>query len=337
MSVRKHGYKSLVCLLLCAIFVSALFITPITAASADKDEVILGGCLFGVSMITDGVPVVGLEKVETESGSCAPGYDAGLKLNDIITSINGKAPSGAKQITELVKNSGGNDMEFTVLRNGNTRSFTVTPVKAKDGDFHIGIWVRDSAAGIGTVTYIDPVTLEFAGLGHGICDADTSALLPLKRGTVSSVELQSVVKGQKGIPGELKGAFTGSKNGALIKNTLSGVYGVFCDIPKSLGQRIKLATESEVREGRASIYCNVDGSIKEYSVIITKISPSSEQGKNYQLKITDKALIEKTGGIVQGMSGSPIVQNGKLIGAVTHVTVNDPTKGYGIFIGNMMK
>ena len=337
MSVRKHGYKSSVCLLLCALFVAALFTTPISAVSDPKDEVILGGCLFGVSMITDGVPVVGLEKVDTESGSCAPGYDAGLKLNDIITSINGKTASGAKQITELVKNSGGKDMDFTVLRNGNPRSFKVTPVKAKDGDFHIGIWIRDSAAGIGTVTYIDPDTLEFAGLGHGICDADTAALLPLKRGTVSSVELQSVVKGQKGIPGELKGSFMGSKSGALIKNSLTGVYGVFCDIPPSLGKRVKIASESEVREGKASILCNVDGSIKEYSVIITKINAHSEQGKNYQIKITDKELIEKTGGIVQGMSGSPIVQNGKLIGAVTHVTVSDPTKGYGIFIRNMMK
>ena len=336
MSFRKHSNKSLICLLLCSLLIFAALVVPISATSS-KDEVILGGCLFGVTLITDGVPVVGIEKVDTASGPCAPGYDAGLKLSDIITSINGTSTSSAKQITELVKKSDGETMDFTVLRNGGKKTFKVTPVKATDGDFHIGIWVRDSAAGIGTVTYIDPQTLEFAGLGHGICDADTATLLPLKRGTVNTVELQSVVKGQKGIPGELKGAFVGNKSGALIQNSLTGVYGILCSLPKNVTDRIKIASEAEIHEGKASIRCNVDGSIKDYSIIITKINAHSEQGKNYQIKITDKALIEKTGGIVQGMSGSPIVQNGKLIGAVTHVTVNDPTKGYGIFIGNMMK
>jgi len=301
MAFRKHNYSRAISFILCLFLLIGVFGIPAHAAGNGQDEVILGGCLFGITMVTDGVPVVGLEKVETENGACSPAYDAGIKMSDVITNVNGKTASSARQITELVKNSNGQNMEFTVMRNGEKKSFNIVPVKGKDGTFHIGIWIRDSAAGIGTVTYIDPKTFEFGGLGHGICDADTTSLLPLKRGSVNTVELQSVVKGQKGIPGELKGTFTGNKIGAVVKNTPRGVYGVFCNLPKGTGQRIKVASQSEVKEGKATILSSVDGQIREYSIMITKVNIHSEQGKNYHIKITDKALIEKTGGIVQGM------------------------------------
>lgn len=336
MSKMKKTSRKLICAFLSVLLLIIVAI-PINAAESKVDkEVLLGGCLFGLKMQTDGVPIVGIDKVETEIGAKAPAYDAGIKLKDIIIKINGKTVSSVKEVVEQIHKSNGTALQFTVRRNGEELVFSVVPQKGVDGIYHAGIWIRDSAAGIGTITYIDPKTNEFGGLGHGICDSDTASLLPISRGTVTDVELQGVVKGQNGIPGEIKGAFKGGKIGSLVKNSNFGVYGVYGILPNGITEVIKVAKSDEAREGKAMIRCSVTGTAVDYEIEITKITHKSEDGKNYTIRVTDPALLKITGGIVQGMSGSPIIQNGKLIGAVTHVTVNDPTKGYGIFIGNML-
>ena len=212
----------------------------------------------------------------------------------------------------------------------------ITPIKDKEGKYKAGIWIRDEASGIGTVTYIIPETGEFAGLGHGICDGDTGAILPIKRGIVSDAELIGIIKGIKGTPGELKGAIGTDKKGALIKNTESGVYGIFAHIPNSLTVKMKIADKNELKEGKAILRCFASGSIDDYEIEISQINNLDGASKNFVIKVTDQRLLELTGGIVQGLSGSPIIQNGKLIGAVTHVKIAEPTEGYGIFIENML-
>ena len=352
--------KRIVCVLLCVLMLM-VFALPISAAErmypemedfnaaepalkfkehknkTKEKEVIVGGCLFGVRLYTDGVPVVGVDSFESDTGKCSPAHDAGIKLKDIIIKINGVSVNSASHITALITGSGGKTMSFTVLRGGKEKELSITPVKAKDGMYRAGIWLRDNAAGIGTVTYIIPETKEFAGLGHGICDGETMSLMPLLRGSVSEVELNSVVKGQVGIPGELKGSFRGGKTGSLISNKNTGVYGVMITLPSGVGEKLPVAAEHDVKEGDAIVRCSVSGSIRDYTVKISKVNCHSENGKNFVVEVTDPALLEITGGIVQGMSGSPLIQNGKLIGAVTHVMVNNPTTGYGIFIGNMLE
>ena len=337
MSKTNKICKRLLCLTVC-LLLACLMLFPVSAAgTSDTKELIVGGCLFGLKMQTKGVAVVGIDTVATDKGAVSPAYDAGIKLNDAIISINGCTVSTVTQVMSLIENCGGKSLNLILLHNGVSKSLTVSPAKGTDGKYHLGIWIRDSAAGIGTVTYIVPSTYEFAGLGHGICDGSTGALLPLSRGTVTETELIGIVKGRSGTPGEIKGAFKGKKIGAVLTNTATGVYGAYTTLPTGIGERMSTAQFSEITEGAATVRCSVSGAVNDYKISITKIDEKNETGKNFTIKVTDPALIKLTGGIIQGMSGSPIIQNGKLIGAVTHVTVNDPTKGYGIFIGNMIK
>ena len=329
---RKNKTKVIISLLLC---ITLLIPYSVPTSAANEKEVIVGGELFGIKMQTQGIPIVGLEKVATENGEKAPAYECGLKLKDVITEINGCPATSAEQITDAVLKSNGKCISLKIIRGEKTLNITITPTKGVDGKYKAGMWIRDSAAGIGTVTYIDPITNEFGGLGHGICDGDTTALLPLGRGITTEVELVSITKGKTGHPGEIKGAFKGEKTGALVKNTPRGVFGIFTSPPLN-AEKIKIADFKDVREGEAKIRSAVSGQIKDYTVRIEKVSQNNSSCKNLTIKVTDKDLLAITGGIVQGMSGSPIIQNGKLVGAVTHVTVNDPTKGYGIFIENML-
>lgn len=328
--------KRLISIILCVlVFVFAG--TLIHAENNSKESVIVGGSLFGVKMSTDGVVIVGIDTVETDSGNFSPAYEAGLKLKDIIKNISGTAVNTAEQVVKKVSESGGNPLEFTVLRNAEEKKITLTPVKDKSGAYKGGFWVRNSAAGLGTLTYIKEDTLEFGGLGHGICDGETTMLLPLLRGVVTEVELNGIIKGRSQVPGEIKGSFKGSKIGALTKNTNTGVYGAFTKVPEGLSQKMEIGKSSDVVEGNALLRSSVSGQLRDYNVIISKVNSKLDGGKNFIVEITDPELLQTTGGIVQGMSGSPIIQNGKLIGAVTHVMVSDPHKGYGILIENMLK
>ena len=298
-----------------------------------------GGVPFGVKFYTDGIIVIGFSDVEQEGGRCNPAYDAGLRLKDVITSVNGKELSGAAELTKLVESSEGNPLELTYVRGGKSYSVKVTPrYSTAEGRYKSGLWVRDSGAGIGTVTYIDPETLSFGGLGHGICDGDTGELIPMDRGSVMDVKINGITKGTPGAPGEIKGYFNSGKTGTLISNTACGVYGILGQLPSGLPEPpLPVGSRNDVTEGEAYIRCTLDdGGAQKYSIRISDINRAANGNKCFTVTVTDKALIEKTGGIVQGMSGSPIIQNGKLVGAVTHVLINDPTTGYGIFIENML-
>ena len=327
---------TLICILLCAVL---LIPSSVCAQAMGTDrEVIVGGSLFGARMQTDGALVVGLDKVSPQGNGTpkAPAYDGGMRLKDIFTEINGKTVVDVKTVAEEINGSNGSEITVKVKRNGIEKTLRITPIKDKEGKYKAGIWIRDEASGIGTVTYIIPETGEFAGLGHGICDGDTGALLPIKRGIVSDAELIGIIKGIKGTPGELKGAIGTDKKGALIKNTESGVYGIFAHIPNSLTVKMKIADKNELKEGKAILRCSASGSIDDYEIEISQINNLDGASKNFVIKVTDQRLLELTGGIVQGLSGSPIIQNGKLIGAVTHVKIAEPTEGYGIFIENML-
>jgi stage IV sporulation protein B len=306
----------------------------------DRISLYPGGMTFGVRLFTDGVLLVGMSDVITEAGNINPAYDAGLRIKDIITKINSVPVTTVDKVIDLIGNSKGEPVAITVKRGENEISFTLIPVySASDGEYKAGIWIRDSAAGIGTITYINPKDNTFAGLGHGITDIDTGEIMPLLHGSVSGVSISGIIKGKAGSPGELMGYFTAEKNGTLLGNTRAGVYGLMTERPNKIsGEPLPIALKNEIKEGAAVIY-STDGKngVAAYDVMITGINKNDSEYKNFIIEVTDPDLIELTGGIIQGMSGSPVIQNGRLIGAVTHVMINDPKKGYGIFIENMLR
>ncbi len=299
-----------------------------------------GGTAFGVRFHTDGLIVVGFSDISDGGGKTNPAFDAGLREKDVITKINGKTATGASLLTEELESNAGKELSLTFKRGGKEYVAHVTPKYSDaEGRYKTGLLLRDSGAGIGTVTFIDPETLSFGGLGHGICDGDTGELIPMDRGSVLDVTVSGINRGEVGAPGEIKGYFGANKTGTLVSNTSVGVYGSLASLPDSLPEEpLPVATRDELREGEAYIYCTLDdgGAPCKYTVEIGNIDRAANGNKCFTVKVTDQSLIEKTGGIVRGMSGSPIIQNGKLVGAVTHVLVNDPTSGYGIFIENML-
>ena len=301
-------------------------------------RVLPGGMPFGVKMHTKGVLVVGICEVESEKGTFSPAHDAGIRIKDIIVKINGKEMNSAEEITDTVEKSGGVPMQITLLRDGKEINVTLHPVKQKtEGSYKAGIWIRDSTAGIGTVTFVMPENGSFGGLGHGICDVDTGDLMPLLHGSVMDVTISGVIPGTPGTPGELKGYFNAQKTGTMLKNSASGVFGVLDQIPETPFTPVPIALKDEIRDGNATVLCTLDGNgISSYQIQISNINRSGNDLKGFVITVTDSALLQKTGGIVQGMSGSPILQDGKLVGAVTHVLINDPSRGYGIFIENML-
>ena len=312
---------------------------PTLSPEALRDlSVYPGGMPFGVKFYTDGVTVVGFCDVETEQGKINPASIAGLKPKDMILKVNGEALMSASDLTDRIEASNGNELHLVCRRAGREFETRLKPVYCPgESRYKTGIWVRDSGAGIGTVTFILPDTGTFAGLGHGICDSDTGALVPMRRGSVSDVTISAVVKGRAGDPGELKGYFNAGKVGSLLGNSNCGVWGMFAKVPELHGEPLPVGLRNDIKEGDAYILCTLDSNtIGKYSVKISNINRDATGSKCYTVTVTDPKLLSVTGGIVQGMSGSPIIQDGKLVGAVTHVLINDPTTGYGIFIENML-
>ncbi len=305
----------------------------------DQTCVVLCGMPFGIRMFTDGVVVVGLADIKTGTGSVNPALEAGLKVGDVITAIDGKSVDKNTDVQQAVEHCSGAAMKFTVRRDGTSFTVPVHPARSEaDGLYKAGLWVRDSTAGIGTLTYYDPTTNCFAGLGHGICDSDTGQLMPLLSGDIVPVTINGITKGRKGAPGELRGYFSDETAiGTLSANVPSGIFGELAR--PAQGPVLKAAMKQEIKPGAVKILTTLHGGKPQYyDAEIEKIDyRDSVQSKNMVLRITDEDLLAQTGGIVQGMSGSPIVQNGKLVGAVTHVFVNDPTCGYGIFAENMLE
>lgn len=316
----------------------AIPVKTVTVEVIPEKKLVPCGDVFGVKFFTKGVIVIGDTDIETENGFINPARQAGIRKNDVITKANGAEINTVEELAATVESSKGKPLYIEYTRDGQSYACEVKPaLSLTDRRYKTGIWVRDSTAGIGTMTYYNPENGSFAGLGHGICDIDTGELMPLLRATVVDVGITDIVKGRSGAPGELKGVFDTEKRGTLIGNTAFGVYGMLDDPPKSGRGALSVAGRDEVHDGEASILVNPDGDgVKEYAVRLSKVDHRSDGTKSFVVEITDPALISLTGGIVQGMSGSPVLQDGKLAGAVTHVLVGEPTKGYGIFLENML-
>ena len=294
------------------------------------------GNAIGIKIETNGVMVVGTVEV---MGGKSPVENAGLMEGDVILSVNGTQVSDTDDLRDCVSDCDGGSIEVEVRRDGKVKKINVEPVKNPlDNSYYIGAWVRDSTAGIGTMTWFDPETQEYGALGHSITDVDTGKMLDVSAGEIVQAEIVGAEKGSEGSPGLLAGNFL-SYQGTLESNSEFGIRGVVENtwmLPSR--EAIEVAAPSEVKTGKAEIICCMDGTEPvSYKVEIEKVMNSPLWGeKNMIIKIIDSRILETTGGIVQGMSGSPILQNGRIVGAVTHVFVNDPTRGYGIFIENML-
>ncbi len=313
----------------------------VSAQAAEISSLIPIGHTVGIKMSAEGVLVVQLSDVQTGDGTACPARDAGIAEGDMIVSVNGASISSNDDLQKQIALSGGQPVELEVVRDGASQTITATPCADEDGVYRIGVLARDSMAGIGTLTYVDPETGAYGSLGHGICDSETGVLMPLKEGSLIYSIVGSVQRGEVGEPGALQGEFTTDGTlGTVEENTESGIFGTMTDssLYASL-ESVPVASEDEIQVGDAEILTNVEGDVVEkYSVQVIKVYPADDKyGRGMMLRVTDPELLEKTGGIVQGMSGSPVLQNGKIIGAVTHVLVNDPTCGYAINIERMLE
>ncbi len=308
-----------------------------------KTTVVPLGNAIGMKLYTKGVLVVGMSQIETDNNEKKKPYEnSGIEQGDTILEVNNNAVENTEDLIKEVEKSEGNTINIKYLRNEKTMQTDITPVKSKN-TYKIGLWVRDAAAGVGTLTFYEPKTNLFMALGHGISDIDTEEIVNIANGELVTANIVSITKGRKGYPGEIRGTIDQGKTiGTIYKNTNFGVYGTVKNknyLEVDLTQEMEVATRSEIKEGKAQIICQLENSNKKkYDIEIEKIYTNNNQNnKSMLIKITDKELLEKTGGIIQGMSGAPIIQEGKFIGAVTNVLVNDPTQGYGVFADIMIK
>lgn len=321
--------------------IKLLGIIPVKTTSiiqSKPKKVSVSGESFGIKLYTDGVIIVGIRDVETDKGKCNPAKEAGLEKGDIIIEINGKKVYSADSVTDILNDNNGNDYKITVKRNGNYKEFLLKPAySSSQGCYKVGLWVRDSTAGVGTITYYDKSNNTVSALGHPITDVDTNEIMPILDGEAVRATVTKIYKSKAGEAGSLCCEFTNDIIGTLKKNCQSGIYGKYTCTLKNTYE-YEVASPNEIVRGPVQILCTIDsGKAKFYNAQISRISyRENKKGKNMVVKITDERLLEKTGGIVQGMSGSPIIQNGKLVGALTHVIVDSPEKGYAIFAQDMI-
>lgn len=304
-----------------------------TTAKIDE-EVYLGGYPLGITIDGDGVTVIGLNEFIADDGSLTcPAMQAGIEINDVIVELGGRKIYSSTKLSEVASRSHGKDLSIKYLRAGEMRESIIKPRKdLTTHNYRLGLWSRDSSSGIGTLTYVRK-NLNFGSLGHPITDAN-GHIVNCKNGGIFNCTIDGIQKGVKGAAGELKGSFQFDKRiGGVYANNKFGAFGTFDCLPTFCKETIGVADIGEVKAGKAQIYCTLDDNERKcYDIEIVKASPqSSRDDRGMVLHIIDRELLDKTGGIVQGMSGSPIVQNGKLVGAVTHVFVNDPTRGYGMY------
>lgn len=302
-------------------------------------KVIPVGKAIGMKLYTDGVLVVGMSEINGKK----PYENTGIQEGDRIIEINNEKVDSTDELIETVNKSNGKQIAVKYKRNEDIITTSIEPAKTDDDQYKLGLWVRDAAAGVGTMTFYEPSSGMFAALGHGITDIDTSDLIQIANGELVTTNILSIVKGEKGAPGEIRGTIeNGVSFGNIYKNTKYGVYGNVLNksrLELNSAEEIEVALRNEIKTGKAQILCELqDGKIERYEIEIQKLFiNNNEDNKSMVIKVTDKRLIEKTGGIIQGMSGAPIIQNGKFVGAVTHVLVNDPTIGYGVFADIMIK
>ena len=310
------------------------------APGAVGRKVIPLGKAVGIKLFSDGVLVVGLSPVETGEGASYPGRDCGLKAGDVITHINGGEVDTIEEVQALVKQWEDEPLTIQAVRGQRQLQLTAAAVENSQGVYQLGVWLRDSMAGIGTMTFYDPSSGVFGALGHGINDVDTAMLMPLESGSIMPASVSEVKKGASGAPGELHGQFDLTRDlGTLYANTNLGIFGQMPrEMVGSAVEPVEVASRDQVETGPATIWSNIRGDeVEEFAVRITHLYPEGDGTRSMMVEVTDPALLAATGGIVQGMSGSPILQNGRLVGAVTHVLVNDPTRGYGILADNMLR
>ncbi|MCM1286540.1 MAG: SpoIVB peptidase [Acetobacter sp.] len=302
-------------------------------------QVAVSGESFGIKLYTDGVIVVGTKDIEADDGKHNPASEAGIEKGDIIVSINDEKTVSSEQVEQAFNDNNGNEYRIKVKRNGNYKSFTLKPIYSKsEGRYKVGIWVRDSTAGIGTITFFNQDNQTVAALGHPINDVDTNEIMPILNGEAVEANVTKLYKSINGETGSLCCDFTNNVIGTLSLNSRLGVYGKYVSAVNE-NRIMEIAPSHEIEKGPAKVLCTVDDKGPQYyDVEITRISyKANNNEKNMVVKVTDKNLIEKTGGIVQGMSGSPIVQNGKLVGALTHVIIDNPEKGYAVFAEKMVE
>ena len=322
-------------------WLGVLPLKTIKVHTVEKQEVLVSGSPVGIYMETKGVLVIDSGEITDREGIRRTPAEHIIQSGDYICEIDGKVLTGKRQLMQLVRENQGEPMELQVIRHQETIKLEMTPVETEDGSYKLGLWVRDNIQGIGTLTYVEP-NGTFGALGHGISDADTGERLEISDGDLYRADILSIRKGTAGTPGELRGVINyreENRIGTICGNSQYGIRGQMepGKYTESM-KKIPTGLKQEIQTGKAEIRCDIGDGIREYQCEILEIdSNARDTNKCFVLRITDDDLLSRTGGIVQGMSGSPVLQNGKLIGAITHVFVNDPTKGYGIFIENMME
>lgn len=319
------------------------FLAITSPVMADSREVLITGQGIGITLKAEGAMVSETTQIETKDNKLiSPAETGGIRKGDVITEINGEKIKSVDDLHHVLSQIKDKAVMAKVNRGGSEIHLKVNPVLASDGKYRLGLWAKDAATGIGTLTYYEPQTGQFGALGHGICDAVSGRLVEIESGEITNATIVSLKKGEKGAPGELQGIFSQNDEpmGKIEKNSVCGIFGTM-ELPTrdmTSAQNIKVGTKADVRVGKAYILSNIEGEQTEkFEIEITDIPAfTGDVTKGMVIKVKDEKLLQKTGGIVRGMSGSPIVQDGRLIGAVTHVFINDPTRGYGIFIENMI-
>lgn len=312
-------------------------VKEVTVTEKAEQKVMVSGEVFGIKLYTDGVIVVGIQEVQTDLGKKSPSGSAGIEVGDIIVAIDGENVYTSDQVQSILGANNGGSFEVKIKRGERYRDYTVTPVYCeREGCYKAGMWVRDSTAGIGTITFYNKQSGIFAALGHQINDIDTKEIMPMLDGEAVKATVSKIEKSTRGTTGSLECDFTNQTLGKLLSNTDCGIYGAYAEISEC-AKEYPVAAIQEVKKGKATLISTVEkGQPKKYEIEITHIGfNENNREKNMIVKVTDKNLIDKTGGIVQGMSGSPIIQNGKLVGALTHVIVGNPQKGYAVFAQTM--
>ncbi len=321
-------------------FLSFIPVKEVSVHVVDRSYVMPSGMPIGIYTKTEGVLIIGTGKVTSENGLNYEPADQLVKSGDYIMTVNGTKISKKEDLIEMVSESKGKALILGILREEEPIELKIEPVASADGSYKLGIWVRDDMAGVGTLTYVKK-DLEYGALGHPVSDADTGSTISLAEGKIYNTDIVGIVKGEDGAPGELTGVINYNEKyclGTIQENTKTGIYGELDRIPDEMEQTYaEVGLKQEIEKGEAYIFSSLDGITQMYQIEIDEIDYNNkEKNKGILFHVTDERLLEKTGGIVQGMSGSPILQNGRIIGAVTHVFISDATKGYGIFIETML-
>lgn len=319
------------------LLIICLLCTPVTAADDQQIRLVPSGQTIGIHVDASGLLVVGISEIETPEGPCSPAWDAGMRVGDFIVAIGPDTVTTTQELREALNRSGGL-VSIRFIRNGSEMQLTVSPICVQNGDAELGLWLRSGLSGLGTLTFIDPERCLFGALGHGVSDGDTGLLIPLKDGSIGNAQVDQIQRGEKGRPGEVRGNLDlDDPIGQITRNGEHGIFGtLYTDQSLGNGEALSICPLADLTCGPALILSDISGTVCAYEIEISRVYPKNSAGKDILLTVTDASLLALTGGIVQGMSGSPIIQNGCLAGAVTHVLVNDSAKGYGISIESML-